>query len=28
MIRRAETPGDYFATLDGDPCFPLLEARE
>jgi len=25
MIRRAETPGDYFATLDGDPCFPLLE---
>ena len=27
MIRRAETPRDYFATLDMDPVWPVLEAR-
>ena len=27
LIRRAETPRDYFATLDMDPVWPVLEAR-
>lgn len=27
MIRRAETPRDYFATLDGDPAWQHLEDR-
>ncbi len=27
LIRRAETPRDYFATLDGDECFQLLTRK-
>ena len=27
LIRRAETPRDYFATLDVDPAWETLEAR-